>query len=512
MPTYSINPLRVGERITRTPEPCVMVIFGGSGDLTRRKLIPALYDLYRKRVIPAGFGVFSLSRSAVGDSQYRGILREWVGKAEGLGQLDQAAWDSFAGGVHYLSADHREPTTYSKLSDILSKWDAEHGTRGNRIFYLATAPGEYVGIIRNLLKSGMTRPDQPGSGWVRIIIEKPYGNDLESAVSLDTEVHSAFSEEQVYRIDHYLGKETVQNLLVFRFANGIFEPIWNRQYVDHVQITAAEEIGVGTRGAYYEQAGALRDMIQNHMMQLLAFVAMEPPAGFEPNSVRDEKAKVLRSVRPWTPAEAAACAVRAQYRQGFAAGKAAPGYRDEKGVSPESNTETYAAIRLTIDNWRWAGVPFYLRTGKSMPKRVTEIAVTFRGAPHLIFGGDGQPGSNVLALRIQPDEGITLKFFAKMPGQHMNIRPVNMDFRYGTTFGLQIASAYERLLMDCMLGDNTLFDRSDSMQAAWRIVQPLLDAWRDAGPRSIPTYAAGSWGPPEADDLLAREGRKWRLL
>ena len=508
------NPLRHGERMTRLPEPCAMVIFGGSGDLTRRKLVPALYDLFRKRVVPPGFTVLSLSRTPMSDDQYREILREWVARAEGTAQPDQAAWASFARGVHYLSADFHQPATYEKIRDLLSSCDAERGAGGNRVFYLATSPGEYVDIIRSLQAAGLSRPRPDSTGWTRIIIEKPFGRDLASAMALDAAVHDAFQEEQVYRIDHYLGKETVQNLLVLRFANGIFEPIWNRQYVDNVQITAAENIGVGTRGGYYEQAGALRDMIQNHMMQLLALVAMEPPADFEPNSVRDEKAKVLRSIRPCTAEEAATVSVRAQYTSGFAAGKQVPGYRDEKGVSPNSLTETFAAMRFTVDNWRWAGVPFYLRTGKNLAKHITEIAVTFRGAPHLIFGRDGAqpPGSNVLALRIQPDEGITLKFFAKLPGQSMNIRPVNMDFRYGTTFGLQLASAYERLLLDCMLGDNTLFDRADSMEMAWKIVQPFLDSWSGAGAQPPATYASGSWGPTEADELLARENRRWRLL
>ena len=507
------NPLRHGERMTRLPDPCAMVIFGGSGDLTRRKLVPALYDLFRKRLIPQEFAVLSLSRTPMSDDQYRDVLRDWVARAEGA-EPDQASWAAFARGIHYLPADFHQPATFEKVRDTLSSFDTERGTGGNRVFYLATAPGEYIDIIRSLSAARLSRPQAGSTVWIRIIVEKPYGRDLASAMVLDAEVHSAFEEEQVYRIDHYLGKETVQNLLVLRFANGIFEPIWNRRYVDNVQITAAENIGVGTRGGYYEQAGALRDMIQNHMMQLLTLTAMEPPADFEPNSVRDEKAKVLRSIRPCTAAEAARTAVRAQYASGFAGGKQVPGYRQEKGVSPDSLTETFAALRLTVDNWRWAGVPFYLRTGKNLARHITEIAVTFRDAPHLIFGGDGTqpPGSNVLALRIQPDEGITLKFFAKLPGQSMNIRPVNMDFRYGTTFGLQMASAYERLLLDCMLGDNTLFDRADSMEMAWKIVQPFLDSWSrpDAPPPS--TYASGSWGPPEADDLLAQENRRWRLL
>jgi len=349
---------------------------------------------------------------------------------------------------------------------------------------------------------------------VRIIVEKPFGRDLESARALNREVGAVFSEEQVYRIDHYLGKETVQNLLVFRFANGIFEPIWNRQYIDNIQITAAEDIGVGSRGGYYEEAGALRDMIQNHMLQLLTLVAMEPPTDFAPNSVRDEKTKVLRSIRPLRPEEVEGSAVRGQYGPGFSRGKPVQGYLGEKGVAENSQTETFAAIRFTIDNWRWAGVPFYVRTGKSLAKRATEIAITFRRTPHFIFqqaAGD-EVESNVLALRIQPDEGITLKFVAKLPGQFMDMRPVNMDFRYGSTFGLHIASAYERLLLDCMLGDPTLFDRADSVEAAWILIQPFLEAWSADVPQSIPTYPSGSWGPGEADRLLARDGRRWRLL
>jgi glucose-6-phosphate 1-dehydrogenase len=508
------NPLRHGERMTRLPEPCAMVIFGGSGDLTRRKLVPALYDLFLKRLLPQGFTVLGLSRSAMSDDQYREILRDWVGKAEGAGQPDQATWSSFARGIHYLSADFHQPVTFEKIGGLLSSYDAERGTAGNRVFYLATAPGDYIDIIGSLQAAGLSRPKSHSPGWIRIIIEKPYGRDLASAMALDTEVHAAFQEEQVYRIDHYLGKETVQNILVLRFANGIYEPVWNRRYVDNVQITAAESIGVGTRGGYYEQAGALRDMIQNHMMQLLALVAMEPPVDFEPNSVRDEKAKVLRSIRPFTPEEATALSVRAQYAGGFSGGKQVPGYRQEKGVSADSITETFAGLNLTVDNWRWAGVPFYLRTGKNLARHITEIAVTFRGAPHLIFGRGGMfpPGSNVLVMRIQPDEGITMKFFAKSPGQSMNILPVNMDFRYGSTFGLQLASAYERLLLDCMLGDNTLFDRSDSMEMAWKIVQPVLDSWSVSGLPPLATYASGSWGPTEADDLLSRQGRRWRLL
>ncbi len=508
------NPLRHGRRMNRTPDACAMVIFGGSGDLTRRKLVPALYNLSRKRLIQAGFTILGLSRSPMTDDQYRARLREWVDKeAEGFPSTTET-WDPFSQGVHYVAADFHDPETYRRIAGCLAEFDAARGTGGNRVFYLATAPSDYVPIIRNLGAAGMNREHDGRGGWVRIIIEKPFGRDLASARALSSEVSAVFSEDQVYRIDHYLGKETVQNLLVFRFANGIFEPVWSRQYVDHVQITAAENLGVGTRGAYYEEAGALRDMIQNHIMQLLALVSMEPPPDFAPNSVRDEKAKVLRSIRPFTVPEIPRVSVRGQYGPGFIGGRQVPGYVEEKGVAPDSTTETFAAIRFTIDNWRWAGVPFYVRTGKNLPKRATEIAITFRRTPHFIFRQATSDGadSNVLAMRIQPNEGITLKFVAKLPGQAMNIRPVNMDFRYGSTFGMHLASAYERLLLDCMLGDPTLFDRIDSVETAWTLVQPFLDAWGPQSAIAIPKYESGSWGPAEAEALLARENRTWRLL
>jgi glucose-6-phosphate 1-dehydrogenase len=508
------NPLRHGRRMSRAPEPCVMVIFGGSGDLTRRKLIPALYNLSRQRLVPGGFAVIGLARSPLSDDEYRKRLREWADKSPEQSPSDDETWNAFAQGVSYLSADLRDPVSYVRLKEALDQLDRQRGTGGNRIFYLSTSPTDYVDVIRHLGASGLAGPNGHGPGWVRTIIEKPYGRDLESARELSREVNAVFHEDQVYRIDHYLGKETVQNLLVFRFANGIFEPLWNRQYVDHVQLTAAENIGVGTRGGYYEQAGALRDMIQNHILQLLTLMAMEPPADFAPNSVRDEKTKVLRSIRPIEPETAASVTVRAQYGPGILAGRRAPGYWEEPGVAPDSRTETFAAVRFTIENWRWAGVPFFVRTGKNMAKHGTEIAISFKRTPHLIFSAPTPQHveSNVLVLRIQPDEGIALKFVAKLPGQSMSIRPVNMDFRYGSTFGPRMASAYERLLLDCMLGDQTLFDRADSVETAWSLVQPIIDCWREDRSEPIPQYPSGSWGPAEADALLARENRRWRIF
>jgi len=506
------NPLRHGQRMSRSPAPCVMVIFGGSGDLTRRKLVPALYRLSQRRSLPGGFTILSLSRTDLGEEKYRDGLRRSL--VESGTTPEASTWETFSQGIHYLSGDYRVPATYERIKRALSEYDLERGTAGNRIFYLAASPSDYAGIIQNLGAADLGWKRAEAAGWTRIVVEKPFGRDLESARALNKVVEGHFHEDQVYRIDHYLGKETVQNLLVLRFGNGIFEPIWNRQYVDSVQITAAENIGVGTRGTYYEEAGALRDMIQNHILQLLTLVAMEPPADFAPNSVRDEKVKVLRSIPP-PPAEAVEqIAVRGQYGSGFIAGKPAVAYRQEKHVSPQSSTETYAAIRLTIDNWRWAGVPFYVRTGKNLAKQATEIAIVFRRAPHQIFRQTAaeEIASNVLALRIQPDEGIALKFVAKQPGQSMNFQPVNMEFQYGSTFGMHLASAYERLLVDCMVGDPTLFNRADSVEAAWALVQPFVDAWSGPGAASIVTYASGSWGPPEADRLLDRERRRWRLL
>lgn len=505
------NPLRAGLRLWRTPEPCIMVIFGASGDLTSRKLVPALYNLARERRLPGGFSVVGFARRDWDDAAFRQTLREAVNANSRAGPVEEALWASFAEGIFYHRASFDDPSGYARLAERLAAIDAARDTGGNRVFYLATPPEAYPEIIARLGDHGLNR--SPGDGWTRIIIEKPFGRDLESARDLNRRVLAVFDERQVYRIDHYLGKETVQNLLVFRFANGIFEPIWNRRYVDHVQITVAESLGVEDRGGYYDRAGALRDMIQNHLTQLLTLTAMEPPVAYDADAVRDEKVKVLRAIRPIAPAEAEKFTVRGQYGPGSVSGRPVRGYRNERGVAPDSQTETYVALKLFVENWRWAGVPFYLRSGKALPRRVSEIAIQFRSVPTLLFADTpvNEIEPNVLAIRIQPDEGITLKFSSKVPGQ-AQIRPVTMDFRYGTSFGVASPEAYERLLLDCMLGDSTLFTRRDEVEASWALLTPILEGWAAGPPQDFPNYEAGAWGPAAADAFIARDGRAWRRL
>ncbi len=502
------NPLREGLRLERTPEPCVMVIFGASGDLTKRKLMPALYKLARARLLPPGFSVLGVSRTALDDDGFRTRMKEAV-EMFSENPPDEASWESFAGGLFYIPASTQESETFHKLGPMLEQVDRQRGTCCNRVYYLATPPSSFVEIIRGLKEAGLSRPQR---GWTRIVIEKPFGHDLESARALEREVSDAFDDNQVFRIDHYLGKETVQNLMAFRFANGIFEPIWNRRYVDHVQITVAESIGVENRAGYYEEAGALRDMIQNHMMQLTALTAMEPPAAFDSEAVRVEKVKVVRATRlatldgePWS--------VRGQYGPGWVQGEQVPGYRQAPGVAPDSKSETYAALKLEIENWRWAGVPFYLRAGKRLPKRASEIAIQFKQAPLALFERTpaDQIEPNLLVIRIQPDEGISLKFGAKMPGTSMRVRTVNMDFRYATAFGVEQVEAYERLLLDCMLGDALLFAKWPTLELSWSLVMPVLEHWQATTP-GFPNYEAGTWGPREADELMAADGRAWRRL
>lgn len=488
-----------------------MVIFGATGDLTHRKLLPALYNLALEHPLPAGFSVVAFARRPYTTDEYRQQALESINQYSRQKPVNPQVWESFASGIYYLQADFNDPRGYEKLNNLLNLLDHERGTGGNRIFYLSTPPSQYPEIIQRLGAAGLNRSRK---GWTRIIIEKPFGHDLASAKELNRQVGKVFKEEQVYRIDHYLGKETVQNILVFRLANGIFEPVWNRRYVDHVQITVAENIGLEGRAHYYEESGAIRDMVQNHVLQLLSLVAMEPPIAFDANAVRDEKVKVLHALQPLTGQDVLTHTIRAQYGPGWlSTGQQVVGYRQEPGVSPFSITETYVALKVFIDSWRWAGVPFYLRTGKHLPRRVSEIAIQFKQAPLMLFKrseAHGQVEPNVLTLRIQPDEGISLKFGAKVPGTEMQIRSVNMDFFYGSSGFREQPEAYERLLLDCMLGDSTLFTRRDEVEAAWTFIQGILDAWREEPPEVILTYESGTWGPQAADEFIWRDGRRWR--
>jgi glucose-6-phosphate 1-dehydrogenase len=503
------NPLAeaVGDKVA---PPAVLIVFGASGDLTSRKLMPAVERLALRRLLPAGFSVVGVARTELSDDDFRERMRTAVEKLGGGGDEAGPVWAAFTGGFRYVAGDYGEAPTFDRLKSVLDELDRERGTSGNRLYYLATPPATFPVIVDALAEHGLNRPTTDGA-FVRIVIEKPYGHDEQSARDLDARVHAAFAEEQVYRIDHYLGKETVQNVLALRFANTIFEPIWNRRYVDHVQITVAEELGVGHRGSFYEKAGALRDIVQNHVMQVLALTLMEPPATFDADGIRDEKVKALKAVDIPSPDEVGEHVVRAQYTTGWVGGEEVPGYREEVGVDPHSQTETYVAMRLTVDNWRWAGVPFYVRTGKRLPKRVTEVAMEFQRPPHLPFTASQATGlaPDALVLRIQPDEGITLRFGAKVPGQAFQVRSVSMDFFYGAAFLEETPEAYERLLLDALVGDQTLFIRSDEVEQAWKIVDPILTAWAE---ETVPLarYEAGSWGPAEADQLVARDGRRWR--
>jgi glucose-6-phosphate 1-dehydrogenase len=504
------NPFRGGLRIKESLEPCVMVIFGATGDLTHRKLLPALYNLALEHPLPAGFSVVAFARRPYDDDVFRQQALESINQYSRQKPINQQVWDSFVAGLHYLQSNFNDLEGYTKLNTLLNKLDQERGTSGNRIFYLSTPPSQYPEIIQNLGAAGLNRNRK---GWTRVIIEKPFGHDLNTAHELNKQVGRVFREDQIYRIDHYLGKETVQNINVFRLANGIFEPVWNRRYVDHVQITVAENLGLEGRAGYYEESGAIRDMIQNHMLQLLTLVAMEPPIALDANSVRDEKVKVLHALQPMAGHDVLENTIRAQYGPGWVGGHQVPGYLQENGVAPASTTETYVALKTFIDNWRWAGVPFYLRTGKHLPKRVSEVAIQFKQPPLMLFKDSdtqGQVEPNVLTLRIQPDEGISLKFGAKVPGTDMQIRSVNMDFFYGSSFVREQPEAYERLLLDAMHGDSTLFTRRDEVEAAWTFVQGILDGWNSASRDTIHTYESGSWGPQAADEFIWRDGRRWR--
>ena len=493
----------------RPGDPCVMVIFGGSGDLTKRKLIPALYNLAKDHFLSQEFAVVGIGRRSLTHESFREKLTQEMEQSD-MAARDLELWRWLTERLSYLSGDLQEANTYQQLHKLLTDIDQKYGTKGNYFFYLATAPEFFSTIVQQLGAAGLTQENN--GQWRRVIIEKPFGQDLESARLLNRELRTVLREEQIYRIDHYLGKETVQNILVFRFANGFLEPVWNRRYIDHVQITVAERVGVEDRGGYYDHAGALRDMVPNHLMQLLSLTAMEPPVSFAADAVRDEQAKVLHAIPRFSPEEVLNCTVRGQYGEGVVDGKRIPAYRSEPHIAPTSTTETFVAMKLLIDNWRWADVPFYLRTGKCLPTRATEIALRFKRAPLLLFRDTSVESlsSNWLVIRIQPDEGIALQFSAKIPGPVMRLGAVEMDFRYTDYFGCTPSTGYERLLYDCMMGDQTLFQRADMVEAGWSIVEPLLDVWKALPPRAFPNYAAGTWGPKDADELLHRDGRQWR--
>ncbi len=507
------GPMPTGPMLVRPEEACSFVIFGASGDLTSRKLIPALYNLFCAGLLPKGFAVLGISITPMDDAKFRTHLREWAKDSPEVQDFKEATWDKFAPMLHYITADFDHPDGYQQLLKRLEEMDKKCECNGNRLFYLATSPVFFGTIARNLGKHGMADGGAGPSGWSRIVVEKPFGRDMESARQLNQTLHRHFQESQIYRIDHYLGKETVQNLMAYRFANSIIEPIWNRRYIDNVQITAAESLGVEHRGKYYEQAGCLRDMFQNHLFQLLALVAMEPPVRYDGESVRSRKADVLRAIVPIDPEQLGDVAVRGQYGPGEIEGHPVPGYRQEPDVAPDSTTETYVALKLEIDNWRWADVPFYLRSGKRMARKLSEISIQFKRVPHMFFQltADDRIEPNMLTIRIQPDEGISLRLAAKVPGPEMRIHPVQMNFSYSAAFGNLPATAYETLLLDAMKGDPTLFNRSDAVELAWEVLAPVLDTWQAT--RSFthfPNYPAGSWGPAAADALLAKSGHSWK--
>jgi glucose-6-phosphate 1-dehydrogenase len=494
------NPLLAGLPVTRRPEPCAMVIFGASGDLTKRKLFPALYSLAVRHLLPEKFAVVGVARTVQGDDDFRDHMKEAV-QAFGRDEFSEDVWNELAGGMRYIATDFADEGGENKLAEVLTELDEERGIAGNRVYYLAVPPAAFESIVRAIGKRRST------TGWTRLIVEKPFGHDVESANELNALLHRYFDESEIFRIDHYLGKETVQNMLALRFANGIFEPIWNRQFIDHVQITVAETIGIEARAGYYEHAGAIRDIFQNHLLQLLALTAMEPPIDFTADSVRNEKVKVLRSIHTPGPKNV----VRGQYGSAFVEGKPVPGYREEEGVDPNSMTETFVAAKLFVDNWRWADTPYYVRAGKRLARRETTIAIQFKRAPHPPFEELAAEGlrPNVLLIHIQPDEGVSLAIAAKVPGQGMQLRTVHMDFLYGGAFRADMPEAYERLVLDCLRGEATLFTREDEVLEQWQLVDAIVAAWKRDRP-SFPNYPAGTWGPPSSDDLVHRDGRSWR--
>ena len=511
-PTLEENPLRAGVASNRISDPCSIVFFGASGDLMKRMLLPAMYNLRLGDIMPANFGIVGFSRSEFSHDEFRDEMKKSVDEFSRSGPARDPLWSDFAKKLSYVAGTFDDVKAFKVLKEQLEKNDEELGTEGNRLFYLSTPPSVFGKIVDMLAQAGLGPKDNP-KGWTRIIIEKPFGTDLQSARALQADVGRVFEEKQVYRIDHYLGKEPVQDIMALRFANVIFEPLWNRRYVDCVQITASETVGVELRGGYYDSAGALRDMIQNHVINLLALVAMEPPVSPNADNIRDEKFKVLSALRPIDPDRVMYDAARGQYSAGSIDGKPVAGYRDEPDVNPKSNIETYAAVKFYIDNWRWAEVPFYLRSGKRLARKYSEIAVRFKSIPHRLFGEAGDSiENNVLVMKIQPEEGVSLRFSAKVPGPKMHIRSVSMDFNYGTGFGVVSAPAYERLIGDAMRGDATLFTRWDAVEAAWNAVTPILERWSQLKDDSFPNYAAGGQGPISSDAMLEDDGREWRTI
>jgi glucose-6-phosphate 1-dehydrogenase len=499
---------RAGEPILRVrgPDPCVLVIFGASGDLAQRKLVPALYNLAKEGWLPENFAMVSYSRSATDDAELRAKMKEAVAKHSRTQPLDEKVWERFARRVECVPGDYNEPAGYARLRQKLLDLESRHGTRGNRLYYCSTPASVFPSILGQLSASGLIAPAPPSrKPWSRLVVEKPFGRDLATARELNRLIAETMDESQIYRIDHYLGKETVQNILVFRFANSIFEPLWNSRYIDHVEITAAEEIGIEGRGKFYDETGVLRDMVQNHLLQVLTLIAMEPPVSFAADDIRDEKNKVLRALRPLVGGDVSQAVVRAQYR----------GYTEEPGVAKDSRTPTFVAMKVMLDNWRWQGVPFYIRAGKKMARRATHVSIHFQAVPHCLFGAEDicqRLEPNVLTLRIQPQEGMALQFECKVPGEDLSISGVTMEFGYASAFQKQPQEAYERLLLDCMRGNATLFARRDGVEEAWKFITPVLEAWdtEDGGP--IALYEPGSAGPKEADDLVRRDGRRWTSL
>ncbi len=500
-----------GEWSGQPGDSCVMVIFGASGDLTKRKLIPSLYNLTRDNLLSREFAVVGVAGSGMSTEEFRQNISRDI-KQYSTSPVEPDLWNWFEKRLYYLPGDFRDANSYQQLKQLLTEVDKEQGTPGNYFYYLATAPAFFSTIVQQLGAAGLA--DQGNGRWRRLIIEKPFGHDLESSRSLNLEISKVLNEGQIYRIDHYLGKETVQNIMAFRFSNGIFEPVWNRRYVDHVQITVAEDLGVEHRGDYYDKIGALRDMVPNHIFQLMSLTAMEPPISFEADAVRDKQTEILRAIQPLTPEEVLSRSVRGQYGEGTVGGVRVPGYQSEPLVQPDSSIDTYVALKLYIDNWRWADVPFYLRTGKRLSKRVTEIAIQFKRAPFMLFRKTPVEHltPNRLVLRIQPDEGLSLSIGAKVPGPLVRLGTVDMAFEYKDYFGSKPSTGYERLLYDCMSGDATLFQRADMVEAAWSVVTPVLDVWSALPPRNFPNYAAGTCGPKEADGLVGRNGHEWSKL